>query len=106
MSVTLSLPTVLAPLAGGQRTLAASGETLGAVVADVARQYPQLAPRLRDEEGNPYRFVTFYVNDQDCRFLGGFDAPLVDGDEVAVVPAIAGGAGQGLLAEEGSRARR
>ena len=91
MTVTLSLPTVLAPLAGGQRSLTASGETLGAAVADVAGRFPQLAPRLRDEEGLPYRFVTFYVNDQDCRFLGGFEAPLQDGDEVAVVPAIAGG---------------
>jgi molybdopterin synthase sulfur carrier subunit len=91
MAVTLSLPTVLAPLAGGQRTLEASGPTLGAVVDDVAGRFPQLAPRLRDEAGNPYRFVTFYLNDQDCRFLGGFDAPVQDGDEVAVVPAIAGG---------------
>jgi molybdopterin converting factor small subunit len=91
MPVTLTLPTVLAPLAGGERSLAASGATLGDVVADVARRYPQLAPRLRDEEGQPYRFVTFYVNDQDCRFLGGFEARVEDGDEVAVVPAIAGG---------------
>lgn len=91
MPVTLSLPTVLAPLAGGRRMLEADGATLGAVVSDVARRYPGLAPRLRDESGNPYRFVTFYVNDQDCRFLGGFDAPVQDGDEVAVVPAIAGG---------------
>ncbi len=91
MPVTLSLPAVLAPLAGGQRSLTASGETIGAVVADVSRRFPQLAPRLRDDEGNPYRFVTFYLNDQDCRFLGGFEATVRDGDEVAVVPAIAGG---------------
>jgi molybdopterin converting factor small subunit len=91
MAITLSLPTVLAPLAGGRRTLEADGATLGAVVSDVARRYPGLAPRLRDEAGQPYRFVTFYLNDQDCRFLGGFDAPVRDGDEVAVVPAIAGG---------------
>jgi molybdopterin converting factor small subunit len=91
MTVTLSLPTVLAPLADGQRSLTASGRTLGAVVADVADRFPRLAPRLRGDDGQPYRFVTFYVNDQDCRFLGGFDAPLRDGDEVAVVPAIAGG---------------
>ena len=91
MPVTLTLPTVLAPLADGRRTLDAEGPTLGAVVADVARRFPQLAPRLRDEAGQPYRFVTFYVNDRDCRFLGGFEAQLADGDEVAVVPAIAGG---------------
>jgi molybdopterin synthase sulfur carrier subunit len=91
MPVTLTLPTVLAPLADGQRTLEASGATLGDVVADVAGRFPQLAPRLRDEAGNPYRFVTFYLNDEDVRFLGGFQAAVRDGDEVAVVPAIAGG---------------
>jgi molybdopterin synthase sulfur carrier subunit len=91
MAVTVSLPTVLAPLAGGQRTVEAQGQTLGAIVDDVARKFPQLAPRLRDTDGQPYRFVTFYLNDQDCRFLGGFEAQVADGDEVAVVPAIAGG---------------
>lgn len=91
MSVTLTLPTVLAPLAAGNRTLEARGSTLGAVVADVAGRFPQLAPRLRDADGRPYRFVTFYLNDEDARFLGGFEAPVKDGDEVAVVPAIAGG---------------
>ena len=90
MAVTLHLPTVLAKLADG-RTIASSGATVGEVVADVAQRYPALAPRLRDEHGNPYPFVTFYLNDEDIRFQGGFDAPVRDGDEVAVVPAIAGG---------------
>ena len=91
MSVTLNLPTVLAPLAKGQRTIEAEGATLGEVVDHVAGRFPELAPRLRDERGKPYRFVTFYLNDEDVRFLGGFEAPVRDGDEVAVVPAIAGG---------------
>ncbi len=91
MPVNFTLPTVLVPLAAGNRTLEARGSTLGAVVADVAERFPQLAPRLRDAEGQPYRFVTFYLNDEDARFLGGFEAAVKDGDEVAVVPAIAGG---------------
>jgi sulfur-carrier protein len=57
----------------------------------VAERYPNLAPRLRDETGKPYPFVTFYLNDEDIRFNGGFDAPVSDGDELTVVPAIAGG---------------
>lgn len=90
MSVTLLLPTVLAKLADGQE-IAASGATVGEVIADVARRFPALAPRLRDEAGNPYPFVTFYLNDEDIRFSGGFNTPVGDGDELTVVPAIAGG---------------
>jgi molybdopterin converting factor small subunit len=90
MSVTLLLPTVLAKLADGQE-IAASGATVGAVIADVAQRFPALAPRLRDDAGNPYPFVTFYLNDEDIRFTGGFGTPVGDGDELTVVPAIAGG---------------
>jgi molybdopterin synthase sulfur carrier subunit len=90
MAVTLYLPTVLAKLADRQ-AIEARGTTVGEAVADVAARYPTLAPRLRDETGKPYPFVTFYLNDEDIRFHGGFDAPLADGDELTVVPAIAGG---------------
>ncbi len=90
MTVTLQLPTVLARLAGGP-TLTASGSTVGEVVARVAERFPALAPRLRDASGAPYAFVTFYLNDEDIRFRGGFAAPVEDGDELTVVPAIAGG---------------
>src|SRR5204862_252953 len=72
-------------------TLAASGRTLGEAVADVAARFPALGPRLRDKDGNPYPFVVFYLNDEDVRFRGGFAAPVQDGDEVTVIPAIAGG---------------
>jgi molybdopterin synthase sulfur carrier subunit len=91
MPVTLNLPTVLSKLADGNKILEAEGSTLGEVVNSIATQYPNLAPRLRDEQGQPYPFVTFYLNDDDIRFNGGFDAPVKDGDEVVIVPAIAGG---------------
>lgn len=91
MPITITLPTVLAKLADDQRTIEAQGATLGETIADVATRFPQLAPRLRDADGNPYAFVTFYLNDEDIRFTGGFAAPVRDGDEVTVVPAIAGG---------------
>jgi molybdopterin synthase sulfur carrier subunit len=90
MAVTLHLPTVLSKLADN-RVLNAEGGTVGAVVNDVASRFPALAPRLRDETGNPYPFVTFYLNDEDIRFHGGFDATVQDGDELTIVPAIAGG---------------
>ncbi len=91
MAIQFHIPTVLAGLADGQQVLEASGATLGDAVADIVARYPRLAPRLRDEQGQPYRFVVFYVNDEDSRFHGGFAAPVNDGDEVTVVPAIAGG---------------
>ena len=90
MPVTLHLPAVLAKLAD-QRAVEGRGETVGDVVRDVASRFPALAPRLRDEAGKPYPFVTFYLNDEDIRFHGGFDATVADGDELTVVPAIAGG---------------
>ena len=90
MAVTLFLPTVLARLADSG-TLRSEGETVGEVVENIADRYPNLAPRLRDENGDPYAFVTFYLNDEDIRFTGSFRSPVKDGDELTIVPAIAGG---------------
>jgi molybdopterin converting factor small subunit len=90
MAVTLYLPAVLARIVDA-RSLDASGGTVGEIVADIARRYPALAPRLREASGEPYPFVTFYLNDEDIRFRGGFSAAVRDGDELTVVPAIAGG---------------
>lgn len=91
MPVTLSLPTVLSRLANGDRNIDSHGDTIGEVVGNVVARYPELGPRLRDGEGNPYPFVTFYLNDDDIRFNGGFAAAVRDGDEIVIVPAIAGG---------------
>ena len=91
MAVTFSLPTVLARLADGHSTLEADGTTLGDVVAQIADRFPALAPRLRDPDGGPYPFVTFYLNDEDIRFQNGFATPVAEGDEITVVAAIAGG---------------
>lgn len=91
MSVKVNLPSVLAKLADNQRTLEVNAGTVGEVVANLSARYPALAPRLRDAEGRPYEFVTFYRNDEDIRLNGGFDAGVQDGDEVTVVPAVAGG---------------
>jgi sulfur-carrier protein len=91
MAITINLPNVLAKLADGQKTLEAGGSTLGAAVLEVAGRYPALRPRLTDDAGNPYPFVTYYLNDEDIRFAGGFAATVQDGDEVTIVPAVAGG---------------
>jgi molybdopterin converting factor small subunit len=91
MPLTVSLPSILARLADGNRALPATGETVGEAVADVTRRFPSLATRLVDDEGQPYPFVTYYLNDEDIRFSGGFAAPIRDGDELTIVSAVAGG---------------
>jgi molybdopterin converting factor small subunit len=91
MPVTLRLPTVLASAAGGTNVHQASGATVGEAIADVAARFPELGQRLRDEKGEPYPYVIFYVGDEDIRFRQGFATPVADGAEIVVVPAIAGG---------------
>jgi molybdopterin synthase sulfur carrier subunit len=90
VAATLFLPAVLAKLADAKE-IPVAGNTVGELVADAATRYPELAPRLRDTDGNPFAYVTFYLNDEDIRFNGGFEAIVRDGDELTVVPAIAGG---------------
>lgn len=91
MSVAVHLPAVLSRLANGQRMIELEGATVGDLVNDAAERFPQLAARLRDDQGQPYAFVTFYLNDDDIRLRDGFGTPVQDGDELTLVPAIAGG---------------
>lgn len=91
MALHVSLPSVLSRLADGNRSLSAAGATVGEAVTDVARRYPSLATRLVDDAGQPYPFVTYYLNDEDIRFTGGFAAAVRDGDELTIVSAVAGG---------------
>jgi molybdopterin converting factor small subunit len=91
MAVTVTLPAVLARLADGNRALSADGATVGDVVEQLATRFPALASRIRDDAGQPYPFVVYYLNDEDIRLAGGFASTLNDGDEVTLVPAIAGG---------------
>jgi molybdopterin converting factor small subunit len=85
------VPGVLAPLTGGRKQLEARGATVGEVVADVIERHPDVGPKLRDARGEPYPYVVFYLNDDDIRFRDGFRTPVKDGDEIVVVPAVAGG---------------
>lgn len=91
MPILLHLPAVLARLSGGQRTILASGATVGEAVADASSRFPALRPRLVDDTGSPYPFITYYLNDEDIRLRGGFQASVHDGDDVIIVPAVAGG---------------
>lgn len=91
MTVTVQLPTVLASLAGGHAEVTGLGDTVGTVIDHLAGRWPELASRLRDAHGAANPFVTYYLNDEDVRLANGFATPVRDGDEIVIVPAIAGG---------------
>jgi len=85
------IPTPLQKLTQNQGEVVAKGATLKEVLADLEKQFPGIKERLYDEKGALRRFVNFYVNNEDIRFLSGEATPVKDGDEVSIVPAIAGG---------------
>jgi molybdopterin synthase sulfur carrier subunit len=91
MPVLVRIPTPLRTLTKGVAQVEASGSTVIDVIADLERQYPGLHERLIDEGGEIRRFVNVYVNQEDVRFLDGDKTALKDGDEMAIVPAMAGG---------------
>ena len=90
MAVSVSIPTILRPHTGGEKRVSAEGATLGAVISDLEANYSGITERLVDN-GKLHRFVNIYVNDEDVRFTGGPDTPVGDGDDVTVLPAVAGG---------------
>ena len=90
MSVTVSVPTILRSLTGGQRRVTARGDTLRAVIDDLEASHPGIGRRLA-EDGSLNRYINIYVNDEDVRFSGGLDTVVGDGDAVTILPAVAGG---------------
>ena len=91
MPVLVRIPTPLRSITRGNAQVEAKGETVAALIQDLERQYPGLRERLVDESGELRRFINVYINQEDIRFLDGETTPLKDGDEVAFVPALAGG---------------
>ena len=91
MPVTVRIPTPLRALTKGTADVQAKGDTVDDLIGDLERQFPGLRERLVDETGELRRFVNIYVNQEDIRFMQNRETVLKDGDEVAIVPAIAGG---------------
>lgn len=91
MPVTVRIPTPLRSITKGSAEVQARGASVTEVVDDLERQFPGLRERLVDEGGELRRFVNIYVNEEDIRFLEGKKTGLKDGDQVSIVPAIAGG---------------
>ncbi len=91
MAVEMRIPSLLRSLVGGVKTIQASGQTVGQALDDVESQYPGFKERVIDPGGTVKQFVTIFVNDEDVRYLNNLDTPVQDGDQVSILPAVAGG---------------
>ncbi|MEX2238600.1 MAG: ubiquitin-like small modifier protein 1 [Dehalococcoidia bacterium] len=91
MAVRVRIPTPLRNLTANQEVVDAEGPSLEAAFDNLNSAFPGLKDRLCDERGELRRFVNVYINGEDVRFLSGLGTELKDGDEVSIVPAVAGG---------------
>lgn len=91
MAVKVLIPTVLQKYTDNQPVIESSGSTLSELIDSLERSCPGIKARLCDDSGKPRRFLNFYVNSEDVRFLDNEQTALNDGDEVSIVPAVAGG---------------
>lgn len=91
-SATVKIPPVLRPQTGGEATVTADGDTVGAVLGSLVDAHPDTRQQLFAAEGELNRYVNVYLNDEDVRVLDGLDTAVDDGDTVVILPAMAGGA--------------
>jgi sulfur-carrier protein len=89
--VVVRLPTVLRPHAAGRATVEMQGSTIGDVLQSLQSEFPGLSGQVLAQDGQLHKFVNVYVNDDDVRYLSFLDTPVKDGDEVSILPAVAGG---------------
>jgi molybdopterin synthase sulfur carrier subunit len=91
VAIAVRIPTQLRPLAGGASELRVEGTTVGEVLKALDAAHPGFADRLFDESGGLRRFVNVFLAEEDVRFLDGLNTPVADGQELSIVPAVAGG---------------
>ncbi len=91
MSVKVLIPTPLQKFTQDQAVVECDASNIQELIDVLESKFPGIKSRLCDENGNPRRFLNFYVNSEDIRFLNNTATPLSDGDEVSIVPAVAGG---------------
>ena len=92
MSITVRIPTPLRKIIANQDTVSARGDDLAALIADLESNFPGMQARILDPDGEIRRFVNLFLNGEDVRFLDGLRTAITAGDEVSIVPAVAGGA--------------
>jgi sulfur-carrier protein len=91
MAVKVLIPTPLQKLTQNQATVECEAANISELLDSLEQSCPGIKARICDDEGKLRRFVNFYVNNEDIRFLDGQSTSLADGDEVSIIPAIAGG---------------
>jgi molybdopterin synthase sulfur carrier subunit len=91
MPVNVRIPTPLRKLTNELDVVEVASGTIGSAIVELQAKFPGIKDRLIDEKGEVRRFVNVYVNEEDIRFLKNQETPLKDGDEVSIIPAIAGG---------------
>lgn len=90
--VKVRIPAPLQKITQNKQEVTAEAENIKELILDLEKQFPGMKDRLLDESGKIRRFINFYVNDEDIRFLKQDETQLVEGSEVSIIPAIAGGA--------------
>ena len=91
MSAKVRIPTPLRKLTNNEEVVEVSAATIGDAITELQARFPGIKERLVDENGAVRRFVNVYVNEEDIRFLQNQDTPVKSGDEISIIPAIAGG---------------
>ena len=91
MPIQVRIPTPLRKLTNNEELVEVTAPTIGAAIAELQSRYPGIRERLLDEKGAVRRFVNVYLNEEDIRFLQNQETPLKEGDEISIIPAIAGG---------------
>ncbi len=91
MAIKVLVPTPLQKFTNNQAVIETTGTTINEMIDQLETACPGIKARICDESGKPRRFLNLYVNSEDIRFLDGPETPLTDGDEVSIVPAVAGG---------------
>lgn len=91
MAVKVLIPTPLQKFTNNQATIECEGTNIDELINSLESSCPGIKARICDETGKPRRFLNLYVNSEDIRFLDNTDTALSDGDEVSIVPAVAGG---------------
>ena len=92
MAVKVRVPSPLLKLTNNQSEVTADGNTVAEVLNDLENQFTGIKERICEENGTPRRFINIYINEEDIRFLEGENTNVKDGDEISIIPAIAGGA--------------